>query len=408
MEAKESIIHRLKGDKAIWIIVFMLSMISIAAVYSSSSALAFKENRSTIDFLFKQMRFVVFGLTALYICYKIPLGWYRMLSYFGIIISIGLLAATLFFGNKYNDAERWLRIFGISFQPAEIAKIAVILYLSKVLERFTFENFKEFFWWVVSPVSVVVLLILYGSISTAILLSAVAFLMFIIAGIKWSHLIKTAGIAFGVLVLVVLLNLAFGIFPRVETAFNRIKNFTTEQEIHDNLSPAEKQRLMDKTFQADMAKIAVASVGVFGKGPGNSTQRNLLPHPYSDFIYAIIIEEWGFLGGLVVLMLYVWFFTRCIMLSKSCTTTFSSMMVIGLSILITSQALLHICVNVGLLPVTGHTLPLISLGGTSLIIMSGAFGMILSVSRTIENVKSKEDAPLNEVNNESDNPKGVL
>ncbi|HBG25081.1 MAG: hypothetical protein A2X17_02480 [Bacteroidetes bacterium GWF2_41_61] len=401
MEAKESIIHRLKGDKAIWIIVFMLSMISIAAVYSSSSALAFKENRSTVDFLFKQMRFVVFGLTALYICYKIPLGWYRMLSYFGIVISIGLLAATLFFGNKYNDAERWLRIFGVSFQPAEIAKIAVILYLSKILERFTFDNFKEFFWWVVSPVSVVVLLILYGSISTAILLSAVAFLMFIIAGIKWSHLLKTAGIAFGVIVLVVLLNLAFGIFPRIETAFNRIKNFTTEQEIHDNLSPVEKQRVMDKTFQADMAKIAVASVGVFGKGPGNSTQRNLLPHPYSDFIYAIIIEEWGFLGGLVVLMLYVWFFTRCIMLSKSCTTTFSSMMVIGLSILITSQALLHICVNVGLLPVTGHTLPLISLGGTSLIIMSGAFGMILSVSRTIENVKSKEELPQNEVNNES-------
>ncbi|PKP05906.1 MAG: cell division protein FtsW [Bacteroidetes bacterium HGW-Bacteroidetes-5] len=401
MEAKESIIHRLKGDKAIWIIVFMLSMISIAAVYSSSSALAFKENRSTVDFLFKQMRFVVFGLTALYICYKIPLGWYRMLSYFGIVISIGLLAATLFFGNKYNDAERWLRIFGVSFQPAEIAKIAVILYLSKILERFTFDNFKEFFWWVVSPVSVVVLLILYGSISTAILLSAVAFLMFIIAGIKWSHLLKTAGIAFGVIVLVVLLNLAFGIFPRVETAFNRIKNFATEQEIHDNLSPVEKQRVMDKTFQADMAKIAVASVGVFGKGPGNSTQRNLLPHPYSDFIYAIIIEEWGFLGGLVVLMLYVWFFTRCIMLSKSCTTTFSSMMVIGLSILITSQALLHICVNVGLLPVTGHTLPLISLGGTSLIIMSGAFGMILSVSRTIENVKSKEELAQNEVNNES-------
>lgn len=408
MEAKESIIHKLKGDKAIWIIVFMLSMISIAAVYSSSSALAFKENRSTVDFLFKQMRFVVFGLTALYICYKIPLGWYRMLSYFGIIISIGLLVATLFFGNKYNEAERWIRIFGVSFQPAEIAKIAVILYLSKILERFTFENFKEFFWWVVSPVSVVVILILYGSISTAILLSAVAFLMFIIAGIKWSHLLKTAGIAFGVLVLVVLLNLSFGIFPRVETAFNRIKNFATEQEIHEDLSPAEKQRLMDKTFQADMAKIAVASVGVFGKGPGNSTQRNLLPHPYSDFIYAIIIEEWGFLGGLVVLMLYVWFFTRCIMLSKSCTTTFSSMMVIGLSILITSQALLHICVNVGLLPVTGHTLPLISLGGTSLIIMSGAFGMILSVSRTVENVKSKEELPLNEGNNESDSKNGLL
>jgi cell division protein FtsW len=146
-----------------------------------------------------------------------------------------------------------------------------------------------------------------------------------------------------------------------------------------------------------MAKIAIASVGVLGKGPGNSTQRNLLPHPYSDFIYAIIIEEWGLIGGLFVLMLYVFFFTRCVMLAKACKTTFSAMMVTGLAILITSQALLHICVNVGLLPVTGHTLPLISLGGTSLIIMSGAFGVILSVSRTIEKVKESEDVIVTEL-----------
>ena len=394
MDANDSIIYRLKGDKVIWIIVFLLSMISIAAVYSSSSALAFKENKSTVDFLFKQMRFVVFGLTALYVCYRIPLGWYRMLSYMGILVSIGLLIATLIFGNKYNDAERWLRIFGVSFQPAEIAKIAVVLYLSKVLEDFKFETFKEFLIWVVAPLGVVILLILYGSISTGLLVSAVAFIMFVIAGIKWKHLFKTAGIAAAVLGLVVLLNLAFGLFPRVETAFNRIKNFSSEQEHNENMSPAEKQRILDRTYQADMAKIAVASVGVLGKGPGNSTQRNLLPHPYSDFIYAIIIEEWGFIGGLIVLMLYVWFFTRCVMVSNSCTTTFSSMMVTGLAILITSQALLHISVNVGLLPVTGHTLPLISLGGTSLVIMSGAFGMILSVSRTVENIKVKEEATI--------------
>ncbi|GAB1474718.1 FtsW/RodA/SpoVE family cell cycle protein [Bacteroidota bacterium] len=394
MEANDSIIYRLKGDKVIWIIVFLLSMISIAAVYSSSSALAFKENKSTVDFLFKQMRFVVFGLTALYICYRIPLGWYRMLSYMGIVVSIGLLTATLIFGNKYNDAERWLRIFGVSFQPAEIAKIAVVLYLSKVLEDFKFETFKEFLIWVVAPLGVIILLILYGSISTGLLVSAVAFIMFVIAGIKWKHLFKTAGIAGAVLGLVMLLNLTFGLFPRVETAINRIKNFSSEQEHNDNMSPVEKQRILDRTYQADMAKIAVSSVGVLGKGPGNSTQRNLLPHPYSDFIYAIIIEEWGFIGGLIVLMLYVWFFTRCVMVSNSCTTTFSSMMVTGLAILITSQALLHICVNVGLLPVTGHTLPLISLGGTSLVIMSGAFGMILSVSRTVENVKVKEEAAI--------------
>ncbi|MHC1779325.1 MAG: FtsW/RodA/SpoVE family cell cycle protein [Bacteroidales bacterium] len=394
METNDSIIYRLKGDKVIWIIVFLLSMISIAAVYSSSSALAFKENKSTVDFLFKQMRFVVFGLTALYVCYRIPLGWYRMLSYMGILVSIGLLTATLIFGNKYNDAERWLRIFGVSFQPAEIAKIAVVLYLSKVLEDFKFETFKEFLIWVVTPLGIVILLILYGSISTGLLVSAVAFVMFVIAGIKWKHLFKTAGIATAVIALVLLLNLAFGLFPRVETAINRVKNFSSEQQHSENISQAEKQRILDRTYQADMAKIAVSSVGVLGKGPGNSTQRNLLPHPYSDFIYAIIIEEWGFIGGLIVLMLYVWFFTRCVMVSNSCTTTFSSMMVTGLAILITSQALLHISVNVGLLPVTGHTLPLISLGGTSLVIMSGAFGMILSVSRTVENVKVKEEVTI--------------
>lgn len=389
---ENNIIYRLKGDKVIWIIIFMLSLISVAAVYSSSSSLAFRENKSTMDFLFKQLRFIIFGLTALYICYKIPLGWYRMLSYFGMILSVGFLTATILVGSSYNDAERWLRIGVISFQPAEFAKIAVILYLSKILEDFKFETYKEFLIWAVAPLGVVILLILYGSISTGLLVGAVSFLLFLIAGIKWMHLLKTAGIAVIALVLIIVMNMMFGLFPRVETAVNRIKNHTIEHKAEDALTPQEKQAILDKTFQADMAKIAVASAGILGKGPGNSIQRNLLPHPYSDYIYAIIIEEWGFIGGLLVLMLYVWFFTRCIMLARSCTRTFSLMLVMGLAILITSQALLHICVNVGLLPVTGHTLPLVSLGGTSLIIMSGGFGIILSVSRTIENISKKEAA----------------
>ena len=405
MEEK-NIIYRLKGDKVIWIIIFMLSLISIAAVYSSSSSLAFRENKSTMDFLFKQLRFVIFGLTALYICYKIPLGWYRMLSYFGIILSIGFLIATMIVGSSYNEAERWLRIGVISFQPAEFAKIAVVLYLAKILEDFKFETFKEFLIWAVAPLGVVILLILYGSISTGLLVGAVSFLLFLIAGIKWKHLLKTAGIAVGMLVLIVFLNMAFGFFPRLETAVNRIKSHTIENKAEDALSPQEKQAILDKTFQADMAKIAVASAGILGKGPGNSIQRNLLPHPYSDYIYAIIIEEWGFIGGLLVLMLYVWFFTRCIMLAKACTRTFSIMVVMGLAILITSQAMLHICVNVGLLPVTGHTLPLVSLGGTSLIIMSGGFGIILSVSRTIENISTKEAAVKAEENKNEENKTG--
>ncbi|OFY40379.1 MAG: hypothetical protein A2X18_03495 [Bacteroidetes bacterium GWF2_40_14] len=384
MSDSDSIIYRLKGDKVIWIIVFLLSLISIAAVYSSSSSLAFKEGKSTLDFLLKQMRFVLFGLTALYICYKIPLGWYRMLSYLGIIISIALLVATIAIGKNINGADRWISIFGLSFQPAEIAKIATVIYLAKILEERRFESFKEFLFWVLVPLGIICLLILNGSASTAIILAGILFMILFIAGVKWSHLFKSAGIAAGTLVIVIILNQAFGLFPRVETAVNRVKNFAVEKSIDKKLSPEEKQREMDKTFQADMAKAAIASVGVFGKGPGNSTQRYVLPHPYSDFIYTIIVEEWGFLGGFLVLMLYLWFLFRCIVLARSCSKVFTSVLVIGLGLLITSQAMLHILVNVGILPVTGHTLPLISLGGTSLVIMSAAFGIILSVSRTIE------------------------
>jgi cell division protein FtsW len=376
---------KLKGDKVIWIIIFLLSMISVMAVYSSSNALAFMENKKTIDYLFRQMQFILFSLTTVFIFYNIPLGIYRMFSFLVMPAAILLLIVTMTSGASYNNADRWIKVFGFTIHTGEIAKIAIIMYLSRVMEARKFDNFKEFAYWVVAPLGFAVLLILNGSISMGLLISAVSFLMFVIAGIKWSHLFKTVLIGVSVIGLVVLLNLSFGLFPRVETAVNRIKNFATDKTIDSELSPIEKQQLLDKTFQADMARIAVASVGVFGKGPGNSTQRNLLPHPFSDFIYAIIIEEYGLLfGGVFVLMLYLWFLARAIMVTKKCSTKFSSMLVMGLAILITSQALLHICVNVGLLPVTGHTLPLVSLGGTSLIIMGGAFGMILSVSRTVE------------------------
>lgn len=397
MELKKIFNISVRGDRVIWLIILLLCLISIIAVYSSSSALAYREQRTTLYFLLRQMSFVFYGIGALYVCYIIPLAWYRVLAYFGILISIILLFATLIFGNSVNDAERWISIFGITFQPAEIAKISVILYLAKIMEDRSLETFKEFFSWVVAPVGLVLLLILNGSISTGLLLGAVCALMLIIAGVKWKHLFKTSLIAFAAIALIYLLNVSFGLFPRVNTAINRVINFGSNHSIEDNLTPIERQRILDKTFQADMAKIAIASGGIIGKGPGNSTQRNLLPHPYSDFIYAIIVEEWGLIGGFILLMLYVFFFTRCVMLAKACTTNFTSLLVIGLAILITSQALLHIGVNVGLLPVTGHTLPLVSLGGTSLIIMSGAFGMILSVSRTIEIVKVAPTIEIKEV-----------
>lgn len=389
----ESFINRLKGDKVIWVIVIALSLISIAAVYSSSSSLAFREEKSTFFYLLKQLRFVIFGLTALYICSRIPLGWYRKISYLGMLLGIGLLVATIAFGSTINDAERWITLFGVSFQPSEIAKITTMLYLAKVLEDRKFESFREFFWWILVPLGVELLLILNGSASTALVLGGLSFLILIIGGIKTGHLVKTVGIAGGIIALVVVMHFAFGVFPRIATMVSRVKNFTVEKTLDENLTPQEKQRELDKTFQADMAKIAIASANVIGKGPGKSTQRYVLPHPYSDFIYSIIVEEWGLVGGTVILMLYLWFLYRCIAIARGCLKMFSAITVIGLGLLIVSQAMLHILVNVSILPVTGHTLPLISLGGTSLIIMSSAFGIILAVSRSVENSKCKSPVP---------------
>jgi cell division protein FtsW len=409
MTAQDSIIYRLRGDKVIWIVVIMLSLISIAAVYSSSSSLAYKKEVGTIHFLLTQMRFVLFGLTALYVCYRIPLSWYRMLSYPGMILSIGLLAATALIGRNLNDADRWLSIFGVSFQPSELAKITTVLYMAKVMEDHPMERFKEFFFRIILPVGLVCILILNGSTSQALLLGAAIFLIIVIGDTRWKHILKSIGLVIAVAGVVLLLHMAFGLFPRLDTAYNRFKFNDTEQSINKNLSPLEKQRILDKTHQKRMAKVAIASVGVFGKGPGNSTQRYLLPHPYSDFIYTIIIEEWGFLGGALVLMLYLFFLYRCMMLAKSCTKVFSMLVVSGLGLMITLQALLHMLVNVALFPVTGHTLPLISLGGTSLIIISGSFGIILSVSRTIETGKLKklQVAPSGQGGDSQDNKQEV-
>ncbi len=386
---EDSFVNRLKGDKIIWIIVLALSLISIAAVYSSSSSLAFREGKTTFSFLLKQMRFVIFGLTTLYICSRVPLGWYRKISILGMIVSIGLLIATILMGTTLNDAERWISIFGVSFQPSEIAKIALMLYLAKVLEDHTFETFKEFAIWVLAPLGTMLLLILNGSASTALILGGLSFLILIIGGVKWKHLIKSAGIAMLTLLLAVLLNQTFGLFPRIQTLVSRVENFVNKKDIDESLKSQDKQKLLDKTFQADMAKIAIASANIIGKGPGKSTQRYVLPHPYSDFIYSIIVEEWGLIGGVTVLLLYLWFLFRCIAIARNCTKLFSAILVIALGLLITTQAMLHILVNVSLLPVTGHTLPLVSLGGTSLIIMSSAFGIILAVSRSVESGKVK-------------------
>ena len=384
-KSKESILNRLNGDKVIWTVVFLLSLISIALIYSSSSSLAYKEKTTNFAFLIKQIQFVGMGLVALYICYKIPLGWYRGLANIALLVSVVLLALTPIIGQEINGARRWISIGGLTFQPTEMAKITIVLYLARALEICKLETFKEFLIRIIIPVGVTCVLILIGSVSAALFVGMISLIMLIIAGVKWNYIFKAGGIAMCALLLIILLHIAgLKLFTRLDTALSRLTKFVSTTEIVEEMTPEEKQKEADKTYQADMAKVAISSVGILGKGPGKSTQRYFLPHPYSDYIYTIIIEEYGLAGGAFVLMLYLWFLFRCIILVKNCTKVFTALTVAGLGLLITVQASLHILVNVGYLPVTGHTLPLLSLGGTSLVILSCAFGIILSVSRTID------------------------
>ncbi len=385
VEKKGSILSRLSGDKVIWIVVFLLSLISIALIYSSSSSLAYKSKTTNFSFLIKQIQFVAMGLVALYACYKVPLGWYRFLAYPALGISIILLALTPIIGEEINGARRWINLGFTTFQPAEMAKIAIVLYLARALEVSKLTTFKEFLIKIIIPIGITCILILIGSVSAALFVGMISLLMLIIAGVKWNYIFKAGGIAVAALLLIILLHMAgLKLFSRLDTALSRLIRFGSDTELTEEMTPEERQKEADKTYQADMAKVAISSVGILGKGPGKSTQRYFLPHPYSDYIFTIIIEEYGLAGGTFVLMLYLWFLFRCVILAKNCTKVFSALTVAGLGLLISIQATLHILVNVGYLPVTGHTLPLLSLGGTSLIILSCAFGIILSVSRTID------------------------
>ncbi len=382
---EKSMLSRLNGDKVIWTVVFLLSLISIALIYSSSSSLAYKEKTTNFAFLIKQIQFVFMGLVALYICYKVPLGWYRGLANIALLASVVLLALTPIIGVEINGAKRWIDLGFTTFQPTEMAKIAIVLYLARALEVSRLDTFKEFLIRIVIPVGVTCVLILIGSVSAALFVGMISFFMLVIAGVKWNYIFKAGGIAAGALLLIIVLHMmGLTLFSRLDTALSRVTKFVSDTEISEELTAEEKQKEADKTYQADMAKVAISSVGIIGKGPGKSTQRYFLPHPYSDYIFTIIIEEYGMAGGIGVILLYLWFLFRCIILVKNCTKVFTALTVAGLGLLITVQATLHILVNVGYLPVTGHTLPLLSLGGTSLVILSCAFGIILSVSRTID------------------------
>ena len=401
---------KLKGDRVIWIIVVLFAMFSIAAVFSSSSFLASSRGISKVAIFAEQTKSVLMGFLALFICYLIPLRFYRTFSFvlYGVSVLMLLMLFVPGLRAEINGAVRGIKIAGHTFQVFEFAKIGVILYLARALERWgdDLADFKQFALKILLPVGAVCLLIMQNSFSAALLIALITFLILFFMNVSFKNLMITVGIVAAAVLLMFLTYHAFyaGRPERLETSVGKLFNrfgtvegrltahFDKEEENLEGLSQREIQQLKDKDRQSENAKVAISEGGIFGKGPGKSTQRYSLSMAFSDFIYAFIVEEYGLIGGLIVILLYLIFLFRCIRLCQRCKATYSSVLIVGLSFLIATQAFLHILVNVRFLPITGHTLPLISHGGTAYLVLSGAFGMILSVNRQLDKQDAQERA----------------
>ncbi len=354
----------LLGDPVIWAVVFALSLISILVVYSSIGTLAYKRTVSPELYLMKHTFMVVLGLASMWVAHKIDYRYYSKISRLALWVSVPLLIYTFTNGTSINDAARWitLPIIGSSFQPSDFASLALIINLASMLSKKqqNIEDIKESLIPMLIWTGVICGLIALTNLSTAILLFATCMLVMFIGRVpvKYLAMLVLVGLLAGAVAL------KFGV--RGETAKNRIMSFINGSEL---------------PFQAKHGRIAVATGGIFGKGPGNSDQRNILPHPYSDFVYAIVIEEYGMIGGVVVLSLYLILLHRGMKAAYNSERAFGGLLSAGLSFDLVCQAMVNMGVVVGLGPITGQPLPLISMGGTAMVFTGLSVGIILSVSR---------------------------
>lgn len=371
-----------QGDLVIWAIYFWLCMISLIEVYSAGSSLSYKSG----DFmapLFKQAIFLGIGTAVVWVIHSIPCRFFK-LGVFLYPISIFLLILTLIIGAKENDGARWLN-FGIKFQPSEIAKGALVLFVALILSFGQTEEGadKRAMKIILFATCLTCALIVTENLSTAALLFATVFVMMFIGRVPTKQLGKIVGVC---LLGVVLLATIVTIFPKEKLNESKLlhRASTWVDRVKDHTS--DKETMSDTIFLRDhaqeaRAKIAIASSNMIGKMPGNSEQRDHLAQAYSDFIYAIIIEEMGVLGAVFVAFLYIILLFRAGRIASMCERNFPAYLTMGLAILLVIQAMVNMLVAVGLIPITGQPLPLISRGGTSTIINSVYFGMILSVSR---------------------------
>lgn len=391
----KSILNNIKGDRTIWIVVFILSIFSILAVYSSTGTLAYKyQSGNTEYYLIKHAGILLMGFVLMYLAHQVPYKYYARISQLAIYVSVPLLAYTLLFGTNLNEASRWytLPLINITFQPSDFAKLALIIFVARLLakKQDDVEDFKKGFISIMIPVVIITMLILPANFSTAAMIFTTCLVLMFVGRVKFRYLLilVAVGIASAILFIAVAVN-APKLSGRFGTWQTRIESYMSGDS--------------DANYQVEQAKIAIATGGILGKMPGNSIQKNFLPHPYSDFIYAIIIEEYGLAGGAIVVLLYLVLLFRSIKIVIKSPRNFAAFLTFGVAFSLVFQAMVNMMVAVNLLPVTGQTLPLISMGGTSIWFTSIAIGIILSVSREIEESQEKEKEKGSESNENIEN-----
>jgi len=398
----ENLKHHTKGDKVIWALTVLLVLVSLLAVYSATGSLAYKNYKGNTEvYLFKQFVFIAAGIMVIYFAHRINYTFYSKAAQILFLLAIPLLIYTLFFGVRMNEGSRWIRLpfINMTMQTSDLARLALFMYLARLISKKqnVIKDFKKGFLPLMIPVALICLLIAPANLSTALLLGATCLVLLFIGRARTRHIVLVLGLAMIPLLLLVLAAVirhtsdktetaiaattSSGITNRVDTWINRVENFIYGGKEADN----------EDMYQVNQAKIAIAKGGVFGVGPGNSETRDFLPQAYNDFIFAIIIEEYGLFGGAFLVFIYLVFLYRCIRIFKRCPYAFGAFLALGLSFTLVIQALVNMAVTVNLFPVTGVTLPLVSMGGTSFIFTCLAIGIILSVARNVEQAEGKAE-----------------
>lgn len=404
-DLKQSIRQQMRYvDRTYWVLFIGLIIWAIIALFSASSTLAFKEEGGILGPILSQIVFILVGVAAAFVIQFLPSRLIRTLGYIGLVVSFIMLILTFTpLGVEINGAKRWLRIMGITFQPSELAKLTLIIVVSDLFSKIkNAEDEKKYFMIAIGCTMVICGIIFLGNLSTAVLLGGIVILLAFLAHIHVKYWGTLLGVIFAVLISVFfIVNGCYiskgrtinGPFKRLITQVERVNDMLRENE-----TPIEEYKITDDNYQRSHAKIAIARGGASPLGvlPGNSQQRDVLPQAFSDYIFAIIVEEWGLIGAIVLIAIYLFILARACMTSSRYADYAAMLMVMGLALMLTCQALISMMVSVGIGPVTGQPLPMISRGGTSALITSLYFGIIMSVSREQSILHARQQAVTNE------------